>query len=709
MGDLGAASVEPTHSQTQIWLGQRLNPGSPLYNMAFAFVFPAELETELFCEAWRLVVERSDALRTRLVEPEGGGVRIQLAEHATPTEVLDFTSRSEPLDEFKSWCHQRCAKALSLEGALIDSVLVRLGEGRTGWYLNQHHLITDAWSTQLLFREVGAEYQSLSGGDVAAERASLADYYPTAESLQRGSAETRSEAEEHWAARSERAGRSVSFYGRDGRPVGTVSRRLSLELGEGRSRALDRLCEQDGFSSLSPEISRFALFATLLVSWLHRISGWQELSFDAPIAGRPTPDAKRSLGLFIELFPFAARVESGDTFRSLGARCLEEARRFLGHGPYPGPSAPLPAPRPSNVSSSTTFQPAFGDFAGLSGRGSTGCTPGHGDSLHALRAPGARFLRATGRYTLHFDGQREGAAGAALRRPRLSSHFERLLAASAWRTRIGLIAEADLRGAEERQLARRAQRHRLAAAARTIGGRDDSRPMAGVATPASRGAAPGRASRPPTPSLPRPDPGSISPRPSSQDGLEPGRPGRHLARSQVDSLAVVAVLATMRARSRLRAHRSGQHPAGAAGPGPPRETPARASCSSAISEAVEPVSDSRGERDQLSVAEAHPHRRARGHPSTAHAPAPDESRLPHLHLGLDRSSRRASSIEHWRPRPTISGLGRPDQYVRGDRLTFPLFTSLAFDLTLTSLFLPLITGGTPRDLPGAPKDRWTPP
>jgi len=34
------------------------------------------------------------------------------------------------------------------------------------------------------------------------------------------------------------------------------------------------------------------------------------------------------------------------------------------------------------------------------------------------------------------------------------------------------------------------------------------------------------------------------------------------------------------------------------------------------------------------------------------------------------------------------------QYVRGDRLTFPLFTSLSFDLTITSLFLPLITGGT---------------
>lgn len=32
-------------------------------------------------------------------------------------------------------------------------------------------------------------------------------------------------------------------------------------------------------------------------------------------------------------------------------------------------------------------------------------------------------------------------------------------------------------------------------------------------------------------------------------------------------------------------------------------------------------------------------------------------------------------------------------YVRGERLRYPLFTSLSFDLTLTSVFLPLMTGG----------------
>ena len=61
-----AAPQDLTHSQKQIWVGQRLHPASPLYNMAFAFVFPAELRADLFCEAWQRVADASDALRTRL-------------------------------------------------------------------------------------------------------------------------------------------------------------------------------------------------------------------------------------------------------------------------------------------------------------------------------------------------------------------------------------------------------------------------------------------------------------------------------------------------------------------------------------------------------------------------------------------------------------------------------------------------------------------
>ncbi len=90
--DAAAAAPPLTHSQTQIWVGQRLNPESPLYNMAFAFVFPAGLRVDLFCEAWQRVADASDALRTRIVEGESGESRWTVAAHGRPTEVIDLDS-----------------------------------------------------------------------------------------------------------------------------------------------------------------------------------------------------------------------------------------------------------------------------------------------------------------------------------------------------------------------------------------------------------------------------------------------------------------------------------------------------------------------------------------------------------------------------------------------------------------------------------------
>ncbi len=280
--------------------------------------------------------------------------------------------------------------------------------------------MADAWSTLLLYRQVGAEYEALLRGDDD-ERPPFSDYYPTASALQSKTA-TPASAIEHWSARRERPGRSVPLYGRKPDPTGTASTRVTLELDRERSRALDELSKQDGFLSLSPELSRFSVFATLLMSWLHRVSGSGDLGFDAPVAGRPTAEAKRALGLFIEMFPFAASVEPDDTFRSLGARCLEEAKLFLRHA-LPGMSTP------SSVEASNIvlnfFPAAFGQFAGVPVRAEW-IHPGHGDSVHALRLQVHDFS-GSGRYVLHFDFN-ERSLPERLRHRSLE-HFEKLLEA----------------------------------------------------------------------------------------------------------------------------------------------------------------------------------------------------------------------------------------------------------------------------------------
>lgn len=683
MAKLSAEGRELTHSQMQIWTGQRLHPDNPLYNMAFAFVFPAVLRADLFCAAWRRVADSSDALRTRVEESEGGGVAWHLATGGSPTTVLDFAAQPDPQQAFHHWCQQRAARPLPLAGPLVDSVLVRLGADRTGWYLNQHHLIADAWSTRLLYEQVAAHYQALLC-DAGDEPPPLADFYGTAAAVRaradRWSRAEREKACGHWAARQQRAGRVAALYGRRGAPIGTTSRRWTLELDEVRSRALDQLCGQEGFRSLSAELSRFSLFATLLVSWLHRVTGSSDLGFDAPVSGRPSADAKRALGLFIEMFPFAVRVGAQASFRSLAARCLEEAGRFLRFA-LPGLSAPSGATASNVVLNYVAV--AFGPFAGMPAAVEW-VHPGHGDSVHALRLQVHDFSGA-GRYVLHFDIN-EGALPRRLQ-GRCGAHFEKILAAML-DDPDRPIATVDLRTASEQQA--------LAALNTT-----DAAPLPARSAVATFLAQAAR------------EPERVALRQEGQEltfaalgeqsaalaatlvaqGVAPG--DRVAIVSRRSPLAVIAMLGAWRARAAYLPIEV------AVPPGRLDVMLEDAGCRLVLAgEGVEPVIRVPG----VAVLKIAAGIRA-GDGATLSASGPQLDDLAYVLYTSGSTGRpKGVLIDHGGLADYLSWAER--QYVRGDRLTFPLFTSLAVDLTVTSLFLPLITGGTLEIYPesGGPVD-----
>ncbi|MCG8460140.1 MAG: amino acid adenylation domain-containing protein, partial [Holophagales bacterium] len=712
------------HSQRQIAIGQQLHPSSPLYNMGFAFVVAGELDPEAFRRAWGRVAGASPVLRTRVEILSGGTLRPRPAGPAPdppPTTVLDFRDHADPRAHFLRWARERCGQPLRIDGELVESALVRLGSGHTGWYLNQHHLITDAWSSRLLYGRVAAAYaEELEGGSSSATAGPVDEVAAPAGPP----AAVPQAAREHWQGRRERGGRRVSLYGRrasaspvssktggsdsdtsadatsaDGiSPTGasadgasdpgasdTASTRLTLELDADRSRALDALAREPEFRTLSGELSRFAVFAMLFSTFLHRASGQTEVGFDAPVAGRPTRAAKGSLGVFIELFPFAARVEPGDTFRSVGERCLGEAMAFLRHA-LPGLGSSSGAEAGNAV---LNYIPeAFGPFAGAPVEVEW-LHPGHGDSVHALRLQVHDFA-GSGRYRLHFD-VREAALPERLRR-RIPEHFEALLDACL-EDPDRPIGSIDVRTEEERRSWARLQA-------------TDAHPLPEC---------------------------TVVDRFLEQAGEHPERVALRSAgqaitfgrlREQVEGLAaswageglipgervavyghrsiptVAAILALLRARAAFV-------PLDPSWPAARREQVLRDAGARWL------LVDGEVGGDGEAGAQAGP---------AAPEALPSSLEVRPIPRGATAALPRAALPRPELPRPRLDGLayllytsgstGRPKgvpvehagladylewasrRYVRGEPLTYALFTPLSFDLTLTSLFLPLVTGGT---------------
>ena len=668
------SSIEPvaglSHTQVPIWVGQQLDPDSPLYNMAFTFVVDGEIDVARFKRAWRRIVDSNSILRTSFRDEDGRGIPFVLPPGSCEIETIDLSDRDDPRQSFRDLAGERAATTLPLDGELVDAVLARLRPSRFGFYLNQHHLITDAASTELLLRRLSEEYLDRSSCNVD-EATGPEPYEVTIERLATYAPEAhRQEASQHWLDLQSGPDRSTPFYGRSIEPRSTRNTRRTLELDTNQSDRLREISRDPGFLSLTPEISLFAVFSTLLTAWLHRISGRRQLGFDAPVHNRPTSAAKNSLGLFIEMFPFAVDVEEGASFRSLGEKCLAEAQRFL--------RAALPATSStSKVGSNNVvlnfFPGQLGGFAGMPTRVEW-IHPGHADKHHGLRLQ-AHDFEGSGRFTLQFDANDEVFDAA----PHIRSveYFTKLLDA--------FLDDPDqtIAGVEILTEAERS-------AMLTEFNRTDSEPLPRLTVSEMIRLQADRT------------PDRIALRQRNRElrygeldravearaaelvalGLSPGNRVAVFMTRSIE--AVVAILAILRAGG-IYVPIDSKFP----------EARVRQIVADSDASLVLVTGDRVSKLDTLDAQAV-----VLGIDGIAGATEPGPE--PTMPSTLDLAYLIYTSGSTGKPKGVpVSHGGLADylewasrQYVRNDELVFPLFTSLAFDLTVTSLYLPLITGGT---------------
>lgn len=386
-------------AQVLLWTGQRLDPDSPLYNMALTFTIEGPIDPDAFARAYRTLVATSDALRSVIDVEDGVPRRRLLDDPPAELERVDLSHHDDPDRALRRFADERARRILDLGTSLVDAALVRLGDARSAWYLNAHHLVTDGWSTTILVDRMRMLYD-LAVADRLHEAPSFPafdDYVAFERARRDGKATARAHA--HWRERSSRPLAPIAFYGRRrSLDAGTRTERVTVDLGATRTAAIRALAADPDFRAMSDDLALFNLFTTVLGATLARIGDQRELAILAPAHNRPSKAFKETIGLFIEVLPLHLAVDAGDTFSSLHARVTAESRAFLMNA-LPGTSRSA-----SNRAYSVLLNfinTSLGDLAGHPVR-SEWIHPGHGDRDHALRLQ-VHDLDGSGSYRLHFD------------------------------------------------------------------------------------------------------------------------------------------------------------------------------------------------------------------------------------------------------------------------------------------------------------------
>ncbi|MFP2932623.1 amino acid adenylation domain-containing protein, partial [Pyxidicoccus sp. 3LG] len=152
-------------AQQRLWFLDRLEPGSPFYNMPIALWLEGTLDVEALERALTELVRRHEVLRTTF--EEGPLQRIHPPARV-PLRRVDLSTLPETARETEArrLAHEEARHPFDLtRGPLLRASLVRLSESRHLLLLLMHHIVSDGWSMGVLVRESAALYAAFRAGN----------------------------------------------------------------------------------------------------------------------------------------------------------------------------------------------------------------------------------------------------------------------------------------------------------------------------------------------------------------------------------------------------------------------------------------------------------------------------------------------------------------------------------------------------------------
>jgi hypothetical protein len=235
-----------SHSQSLIWNGQKLSPDVPLYNMAIAVSIFGEIDVDAFRRAFQTVLSACDALRTVFREVDGHPSRVVIENMAYAVPFHDLTAEPDAQDAAQQLMTMHSRRNFNLGDSLFESLLLKTAPDRFIWYFNQHHLVTDAWSTEVFYRHFATAYQEASKGlEPAVPKVPAYQRLVDFQEGERGRAMS-SEAARYWSAQVNTADVPPRLYGRPRRHDSTATTRLVQRLGKSMQRTETALSGQPG-------------------------------------------------------------------------------------------------------------------------------------------------------------------------------------------------------------------------------------------------------------------------------------------------------------------------------------------------------------------------------------------------------------------------------------------------------------------------------
>ncbi|MFN7985362.1 MAG: amino acid adenylation domain-containing protein [Vicinamibacterales bacterium] len=295
--------------QERLWVLHRLDPTNTAYNIVTVVTSPQPVAMQQVSDGLREILRRHAVLRSVVTDVNGVPQAKAVDPAMVPVQIVEWSERLE--SEGQKAIEQATRQAFDLSHDLpIRFSLCQLPDGRVVILVIAHHIAVDAWSMQVLKREIDAVFAGR-----LAELPEPAVQYADYAAWQRASFDERTiSAPLDWWAERLKGAPPVSTFppdltGRNQALGLTREFMLSAEVSSG-VRALAR---EEG-------VTVYMTLVAACAAALHFHTGQGDLVLGSPMGFRERPELESVIGPFVNLLALRIDISDDPTFVDLLAR-----------------------------------------------------------------------------------------------------------------------------------------------------------------------------------------------------------------------------------------------------------------------------------------------------------------------------------------------------------------------------------------------------
>jgi amino acid adenylation domain-containing protein len=323
---------EVSHGQKRIWILDQFDTDQPAYTISSSYKIEGDINETALKMALETLVERHEILRTTFLMHDG-----RLKQKVHPIGKLDFEIENLmdlPDKESVAWqlIQESASTKFNLRtGPLLKVKLIKVSDGQYWITLCIHHIISDAWSLKIIVDELSHCYNAYDRGEQPGLPPLPIQHKDYAHSRLKKEQEGLFTTQAHyWHKQLEGVTYNLNALTDYVRPkIKTFNGEAkAIQLGSGVRNGLLTLGKQQG-------VTQFMMLLGIVKSLLFRNTNQCDVVIGTPISGRNDMELENQIGFFINSLALRTVFKGTDSFYNLLRKIKRTTLEAFANQDYP--------------------------------------------------------------------------------------------------------------------------------------------------------------------------------------------------------------------------------------------------------------------------------------------------------------------------------------------------------------------------------------